>query len=82
MEQAKETWFCCIDRATIPTMQLRGKKIAELEEYSGNCSLKHLPSGFSVCTVIYGKDLGRDGRKTRSAFERAKLPFHIPLRDK
>ena len=78
VEQAKETWFRCIDRATIPTMQLRGKKIAELEEYSGNCSLKHLPSGFSVCTVIYGKDLVSSQCIKGRTEEKREAPLRAP----
>ena len=78
VEQAKETWFRCIDRATIPTMQLRGKKIAELEEYSGNCSLKHLPSGFSVCTVIYGKDLVSSWCIKGRTEEKSEAPLRAP----
>ena len=78
VEEAKETWFRCIDRATIRTMQLRGKKIAELEEYNGNCSLKQLPSGFSLCAVIYGKDLVSSrcikGRKE----EKREAPLRAP----
>ena len=78
VEQAKETWFRCIDRATIPTMQLRGKKIAELGEYSGNCSLKHLPSGFSVCTVIYGKDLVSSQCIKGRTEEKREAPLRAP----
>ena len=78
VEQAKETWFRCIDRATIPTMQLRGQKIPELEEYSGNCSLKHLPSGFSVCTVIYGKDLVSSWCIKGRTEEKREAPLRAP----